>query len=331
MRDDDGGRFCRKLRPPAGLQDGVHVSQPRLSIIVTLYNEREFAHAALDSVLAQRLDGTEVIAVDDGSTDGTAELLAEYGDSLRTLLLERNAGVTVARNAGAAVATGDYLAFLDGDDAFMPWTLEVYEKLIEEIEPLVIIGERLWFEGAMPEPGPFPEEIRFVQYDDFFGRDRSITIGSSTLVIRRAAWEQVGGLRPSDPSARAVPALEELDLLWRLGTSGRVVAVMAPPTAFYRVHPRQATWHTQRQLEAASTLCSRERRGEYPGGCRRRLERRACIGGQVVFWTRTGLRSGAYRLSLRLLLRNSTFAIAAVAVRAPRLVAGRIPQTALLL
>lgn len=299
----------------------------RLSVILTFYEQREFVAPAVESVLAQQRDGLEVIAVDDGSTDGTADLLRRYGDSLTPLLLERNGGVSAARSAGAAAAAGEYLAFLDGDDAFMPWTLDVYDRLIEERSPLAVIGRRAWFEGALPDPGPPPGEIRFIEHEDFFRRDRSITVGSSTLAIRRRSWEQVGGLHAL-VAQPGTPSLEELDLLWRLGDSGHVIQVLEPVTARYRAHPAQATRQTGKMIDAASILCLRERRGEYAGGRPRRLERRACVGGQVLYWALLGLKRRQYRSSLRLLSQNPTFALAALRMRGRRVIAGpRAPKT----
>ena len=70
----------------------------------------------------------KVIVVDDASVDGSQGILKQYGNAIRLLCLEKNAGACAARNQGAALASGEYLVFLDGDDAFLPWALEVYRK-----------------------------------------------------------------------------------------------------------------------------------------------------------------------------------------------------------
>jgi glycosyltransferase involved in cell wall biosynthesis len=96
---------------------------PRFSIIVTFHNQRQFIKDALDSALSQQKAEFEVIVVDDASVDGSQETLKQYGDAIRLLCLQENVGASAARNRGAAAATGEYLVFLDGDDAFLPWAL----------------------------------------------------------------------------------------------------------------------------------------------------------------------------------------------------------------
>ena len=145
----------------------------RFSVIVIFYNQRDFVRTAMDSVLSQTADGLEVIAVDDGSTDGTREVLSEYRDRARLVLLDQNLGASAARNAGTEVATGDYLAYLDGDDAFLPWAIDTYRRVAETQTPVLMMGPMHWFEGVLPEPGPPPEHVRYIQYDDYFAQERS--------------------------------------------------------------------------------------------------------------------------------------------------------------
>lgn len=101
------------------------------SVIIPLYNkEREIA-AAIDSALAQTLQPCEIIVVDDGSTDNSAEIVRSYDTPLIRLVTQQNAGVSAARNKGAEEATGAYLAFLDGDDVWRSGYLAKISKLIE--------------------------------------------------------------------------------------------------------------------------------------------------------------------------------------------------------
>lgn len=91
----------------------------RVSTIIPIYNGEATIRAAIDSALTQEFDGQEVIVVNDGSTDGTRRILESYGS--RIILLEQaNRGVAPARNTGAAAAQGEYLAFLDADDTWVP-------------------------------------------------------------------------------------------------------------------------------------------------------------------------------------------------------------------
>jgi len=98
-----------------------------VSIIVPTYNRAYCICRAIDSVREQTHRNWEVLLVDDGSTDDTAALIASrYGDDSRVrYLYQRNAGVSAARNAGIRESRGDFVAFLDSDDEWKPWKLEV--------------------------------------------------------------------------------------------------------------------------------------------------------------------------------------------------------------
>ena len=93
---------------------------PKVSVIIPVYNVEEYLRECLDSVVNQTLKEIEIICVDDGSTDNSLEILKEYAkkDSRITVITQQNLHAGVARNAGLAVARGEYLSFLDSDDFF---------------------------------------------------------------------------------------------------------------------------------------------------------------------------------------------------------------------
>ena len=97
--------------------------RPLVSVIVTFYNQAEFVASALDGVLAQSYRPFEVIVVDDGSTDDTLRACTAYGDRI-TVVHQENAGPSGARNSGIRRARGSLVAFLDGDDIWVPEKLE---------------------------------------------------------------------------------------------------------------------------------------------------------------------------------------------------------------
>jgi len=288
------------------------------SVIIIFYNQREFVRTAMDSALGQADSGVEVIAVDDGSTDGTRDVLREYRDRARVVLLRENRGACAARNAGAEVATGAYLAFLDGDDAFLPWAIDTYRRVAEELTPALIMGPMRWFEGAVPEPGPSPERIRYVEYDDYFAKEQVIDISASAIVVRRRSLESIGGWE-------GFP-VDDLDLLYRLGTAGPFVQITEPNTTWHRSHGGQVIRQTDQIIKGAEWLVANDRHGRYPGGDVRRMERRACIGGIVLHWARMHARMGSRRHAFRFLLSNRPYVVAAVVTRVQRTIRGRKPH-----
>lgn len=98
---------------------------PTISVIIPTYNHAETLPRAIDSVLAQTFEAFELLIVDDGSTDGTADVAAAYEDDrIRYVSHETNRGASVARNTGIDRARGEFMAFLDSDDAWLPTKLE---------------------------------------------------------------------------------------------------------------------------------------------------------------------------------------------------------------
>ena len=99
-----------------------------VSVIIPAYNAAPYVVAAVDSALAQTYAPVEIVVVDDGSTDGTAEVLRPYREAgTITYIYQKNAGLSSARNTGIRAARGDYVALLDSDDLFLP------EKLLRQI------------------------------------------------------------------------------------------------------------------------------------------------------------------------------------------------------
>ena len=91
----------------------------RFSVIIPVFNGEKFLERAIRSVLSQKLPAFEVIVVDDGSTDGSAEVAAAFGDLVK-LVRQPHQDQSTARNTGVGIAAGDWLCFLDADDWYYP-------------------------------------------------------------------------------------------------------------------------------------------------------------------------------------------------------------------
>ena len=99
------------------------LNKPKVSAIIPNYNYAQYVGEAIDSVLDQTYPNIEVVVVDDGSSDGSREILEGYGDRIKVILQE-NQGVSAARNNGVKASEGRYLAFLDADDAWLPTKIQ---------------------------------------------------------------------------------------------------------------------------------------------------------------------------------------------------------------
>lgn len=157
------------------------------SVILPVYNGERFLAEAIDSVLAQTRPALELVAVDDGSTDASARMLADYAarDTRVVVLTQANAGVTAARNAGIAASHGEYIAFLDQDDR---WTADALALHIAALAADPGLGYTLAHQVCFLEPGAEePEWFRLQQLD-------APVAGylPGALCARRSAFDRIG-------------------------------------------------------------------------------------------------------------------------------------------
>ena len=106
-------------------------NQPKVSVVIPTFNRSTLLTDAIDSVLTQTYSNYEIIVVDDGSTDDTADVVARYDNKVRYIYRE-NGGLSAARNTGIASAKGEYIAFLDSDDMFVATKLEKQVRILDE-------------------------------------------------------------------------------------------------------------------------------------------------------------------------------------------------------
>ena len=102
-----------------------------MSIIVPVYNGEQYLRESLDSILAQTYPITEILVMDDASTDGTAAILESYGDRIRVIRQPQNRGIYANANDGIAMAQGEYIAIYHADDVYLPTMVEQEVEFLE--------------------------------------------------------------------------------------------------------------------------------------------------------------------------------------------------------
>ncbi|MFH0702008.1 MAG: glycosyltransferase [bacterium] len=115
------------------------MKNPKVSIIVTTYNRKHYLKDTLDSVFNQTFNDFELIIIDDGSTDETKELIKLYKCQRIKYFYQNNSGLNAARNAGINLACGEFLAFLDSDDIWLPTKLEKQVNILEKYPDICLV------------------------------------------------------------------------------------------------------------------------------------------------------------------------------------------------
>lgn len=123
-------------------------AMPLVSVIIPTFNRAHLLGDAISSVLQQTYQKIEIIVIDDGSTDNTAELIGQYQDSRIRYIRQDNAGVATARNRGISASQGEYIAFLDSDDMYKPDCIEKKIALANRYPESVVIGGGCTYFGA---------------------------------------------------------------------------------------------------------------------------------------------------------------------------------------
>jgi len=206
----------------------------RISTIIPAYNRADLIAATLESILSQTRAPSEVIVVDDGSTDGTADVVRAFGQAI-TLICQANAGAAAARNAGLAHATGEIVHFMDSDDISSLNSYDVQGRAIESGADMTY-GPWLKtrFSGRLIEPEKFAQQQRRipagVEIDRAVLLLQWVTVFQPCL-FRRSLIDSAGPYRTDlKPS-------EDSELLYRLARRARRIEHTPETIVLYRVHP----------------------------------------------------------------------------------------------
>ncbi len=179
-----------------------------VSVIIPTYNRARMLQKAVDSVLNQAFKDFELIVIDDGSTDETLKILKDYQDRLKSVTIPHG-GVSAARNRGIEEAGGDFIAFLDSDDYWLPEKLAVQTDFFRRNpEARICQTDETWYRhGKRVNPGKRHQKS---SGDIFYQSLRLCLVSPSTVMIRRDLFNDVGLFDES------LPACEDYDLWLRI-------------------------------------------------------------------------------------------------------------------
>ncbi|MFY7866992.1 glycosyltransferase family 2 protein [Roseateles sp.] len=189
------------------------------TVAIPLYNKRAYVLEAVQSAVQQEPD--EVIVVDDGSTDGGAELVESLGLARVRLVRQQNAGVAAARNAALALATSTWVAFLDADDRYQPGHLAALRDLAERFPSAGMLATgycRVWIDGrreSIALPGP----ARLLH--DFYGQWSRLTFTCADSIAVNVAVSRRSGI--SFPLGETLG--EDQDVWFRMAEAAPVAYV----------------------------------------------------------------------------------------------------------
>ena len=189
---------------------------PLVSVVIPAYNGRELIARTIESILAQTWPAVEVIVVDDGSTDGTSEVVARFGDRIR-FFQQKNSGCAAARNLGLLHAKGEFVAVLDQDDLWVPHKLERQIPRFGEDPKIGVVYAGIEFfliHSGEVTATYYPSEEPTVH--DVLGH---MTLALQTMVFRRSALDQIGLFDAS------LVGTDDWDISIRMAAQFRIVGI----------------------------------------------------------------------------------------------------------
>ena len=217
----------------------VGVPAPRVSVVIPLYNHEKYIEAAIQSVLVQTVRPTEIIVIDDGSTDGSADVVRHLCKDHPEIIFWSwpNQGAHHTLNAGILRATGDFVAFLNSDDCFAPDRLAACLALVQSEPSIDVVATRAsfldddgkavanpWYEGALA----FYRQEGDVAFALFRA---NFLVTTSNLFVRRSVFESVGTFAP-------LRYTHDLEFILRLVLGKKNIHFLDKPLVSYRLHEK---------------------------------------------------------------------------------------------
>src|SRR5215467_8081888 len=235
------------LKPIYKHKKGLVAGKSLVSVIINFLNAERFIREAIESVLAQTYDNWELLLVDDGSSDLSTEIAKEYAkrypEKIKYLEHEghQNRGMSASHNLGIANANGEYIAFLDADDMYLPFRLEKQVTIMNKnpdigmvVNPVIYLyenGSRIRRQNAI-SPGRYPPPLWLEKVLDLEGNNEP---ANSCILIKRDLIVKLGGFE--DWWKKAWDDV----VLWVKAGLEASIYYDAEHIALYRQHPKQST------------------------------------------------------------------------------------------
>ena len=222
---------------------------PKVSVIIPVYNAQDFIGETLDSVLAQTFTAYEILLVDDGSTDRSKEIIQAYvrKDPARLrYIYQANQGPGAARNHAIREARGEYLAFLDADDLWMPQRLEEGVRVLDARPEIALVHAQTIRIGEKGEPTEQAErDERYLSGNIFkYLLTRKAHITCPTVLLRKSCLAEAGIF---DESPQCI-GVEDRDL-WLRVTRRYPVAFIDKNLGQYRIRPTSLSRDQKKMLD----------------------------------------------------------------------------------
>ncbi|MBU1086123.1 MAG: glycosyltransferase [Candidatus Omnitrophica bacterium] len=187
------------------------MKNPFFSVIIPTFNRCGFLKQAIESVLSQTETDFELIIIDDGSTDNTAQMIQDIADKRLVYVYQAQQGVSSARNQGIALAKAEFIAFLDSDDCFKPEKLQITRDYINRFPDIQIFHtEEIWYRDQK-----LLNQKKIHQKPDGWVFDNALKlccIGMSTTVVKKELFKHIGYFD------QTMMACEDYDLWLRAST-----------------------------------------------------------------------------------------------------------------
>ncbi|OQX54719.1 MAG: hypothetical protein B5M53_05570 [Candidatus Cloacimonas sp. 4484_209] len=225
---------------------------PTVSVIIPTYNRAHLIRRAIQSVLNQTYQDFEIIIVDDGSTDDTEEVVKSFkNERIRYIRQEKNEGAAAARNTGIKMAKGEYIAFQDSDDEWLPEKLEKQMKILENASPdlgvVYTSAWKVWDGKKIYEKSP-----TIMPYEGYICKDR-IDLRVKGIFLQSALIKK-RYLLEIDMLDESLPRYHDLDLFIRLAKRCRFYHLDEPLFIYYYRNPDAICVNEEKAIQAWEIL-----------------------------------------------------------------------------